>query len=72
LPSPAEAVAVMTAMRDTIPILRGNGEWAREIEKLSAGRSERERRAIAKRTGRIGKRIHHEITKALRYRPYLR
>jgi uncharacterized lipoprotein YmbA len=30
---PEEAACVMTAMRDTFPVLRGNRQWAAELER---------------------------------------
>jgi hypothetical protein len=69
---PDEAACVMMAMRDTFPILRGNRQWAEQIEERCAGLSGRERQALAKRAGRIGKRIVDEMTEALGRRPHLR
>jgi hypothetical protein len=69
---PAEAACVMTAMRDTFPILRGNRVWAEAIEERTTGMSERERQAMTRRAEKIGKRILDEMESALGYRPYLR
>jgi hypothetical protein len=69
---PAEAASVMLAMKQTFPILRGNKVWAKELEARCAGMSDRERQAIAKRAGRIGKRILAETAKDLGHKPYLR
>jgi hypothetical protein len=69
---PAEAASVMLAMKQTFPILRGNKVWAKELEARCAGMSDRERQAMTKRAGRIGKRILDEMEDALGYKPYLR
>lgn len=69
---PADAASIMVAMQKTFPVLRGNGPWARDIEKVCAGMSDEERTAIADRAEQIGERILDEMETALGHRPYLR
>ena len=69
---PHHAACLMTAMKQTFPVLRGNLAWARAIEERSSGMTERQRQTMAKRADKIGKRILREMSKELGYPPYLR
>jgi hypothetical protein len=68
---PRDAACVMLAMKEAFPILRGNKVWAEELDARCAGMSNRERQAMTKRAGRIGKRILAEMAKDLGCKPYL-
>jgi hypothetical protein len=68
---PAEAACLMLAMKQTFPILRGNKQWAVELEERCAGMTERQREALARKAEKIGKRILDNMEDALGHRPYV-
>ena len=64
---PCEAACLMTAMRETFPILRGNKQWAANIETTCAGMSNKERSTIAKKAERVARRIRAELERETGY-----
>jgi hypothetical protein len=58
---PEEAACVMLAMKQTFAILRGNKQWAEELEARCADMTERQRQALARKAEKIGKRILAEM-----------